>query len=301
MQRRFFRGLPLFVLTLGVFGADSPVKPARAPVADYLNKEMPKWLRFSGEERARAENWGGLGYRQDASQQFVLNRLRLNLQVTPSRWLKFSFQGQDARAWAAAKPAPIAQRDSLDLRLAYVDLGDIEKAPVILRVGRQGLAFGEGRLVAEPNWSNTGRTFDGVRATFGRGKLRLDAFSASVVRFRDGDFNRRLGGDSFHGLYGSFAGVVPQSTIEPYLFCKLAPIAIAESGGRGTLDSKTAGVRWVGKLPVGFDYGAEVASRGGSQAGDRISAWASHFVLGHTFPDARRRPRLFGEYNYRFR
>lgn len=54
----------------------------------------------------------------------------------------------------------------------------------------------------------------------------------------------------------------------------------------------------MGKLPAGFDYGVEIASQRGRYAGDRIGAWASHFVLGHILPDPRRLPRLFAEYNY---
>jgi hypothetical protein len=54
----------------------------------------------------------------------------------------------------------------------------------------------------------------------------------------------------------------------------------------------------VGKLPVGFDYGVEVAGQAGWYAHDRIGAWASHFVLGHTFSDPRRQPRVFAEYNH---
>jgi hypothetical protein len=290
---------PALVLSLASFGAEPGTKPARALPSGRLNKELPSWLRFSGEERARVEGWTGIGYRKDAGDLFLLNRLRIDLQATPSRWLKFSFQGQDSRVWGGnVKPAPASQKDSLDLRVAHVELGDAEKSPVALRVGRQSLVFGEGRLVADPNWSNTGRTFDAVRATVRHGQIRLDAFAASVVRIKDGEFNQRVDGDNFHGLYGSVGGVVPNATVEPYLFWRLAPRVKGESGAAGKLDSRTAGVRWVGKLPAGFDYGVEVAGQGGWYAGDRIGAWASHFVLGHTFPDPRRRPRVFAEYNH---
>jgi hypothetical protein len=290
---------PALVLTLAAFGAEPGAKPASAVPSDRLNKELPSWLRFSGEERARVEGWSGLGFQRGAGDLFALNRLRVNLQVAPSRWLKFTFQGQDSRVLGGnVKPAPASQKDSLDLRVAYVELGDAEKAPVALRVGRQSLAFGEGRLVADPSWGNTGRTFDAVRATVRHGKMRLDAFAASVVRMKDGEFNKRVDGDNFHGLYGSLQDLVPNATVEPYLFWRLAPRVKGESGTAGKLDSKTAGVRWVGKLPVGFDYGVEIASQGGRYAGDRISAWASHFVLGHTLPDPRRLPRVFAEYNH---
>jgi len=289
---------PALVLTLAAVGAEPGPKLANTVPSDRLNKELPSWLRFSGEERARVEGWSGIGYKKDARDLFLLNRLRINLQIAPSPWLKFTFQGQDSRVFGGnVKPAPASQKDALDLRFAYVEVGDAEKRPVSLRVGRQILAFGEGRLVADPSWGNTGRTFDAVRATFRHGKMRLDAFAASVVRMKDGEFNKRVDGDNFHGLYGALQNLVPNATVEPYLFWRLAPVVKAESGVAGKLDSKTAGVRWLGKLPVGFDYNVEIAGQTGRYAADRIGAWASHFVLGHTFPNPRRLPRVFAEYN----
>lgn len=301
MECRFLdvvrRSWPVLVLTLGALGAEPGAMPASAIPSVRLNRELPFWLRFSGEERARVEGRSGIGYRKDAADLFALNRVRINVLLTPSRWLKFSFQGQDSRVWGGnVKPAPPSQKDSPDLRVAFVELGDAEMSPVALRVGRQSLAFGEGRLVADSNWSNTGRTFDAVRATVRYGKIRLDAFAASAVRIKDGEFNQRTAGDNFHGLYGAL-GVIPNSTVEPYLFWRLAPMVQGESGAGGKLDSRTAGVRWVGKLPVGFDYGTEIAGQGGWHAGDRIGAWAAHFVIGHTLPDPCR-PRVFVEYNH---
>jgi hypothetical protein len=70
-----------------------------------------------------------------------------------------------------------------------------------------------------------------------------------------------------------------------------------ELGSTGRLDSKTAGVRWAGKLPHGFDYGLEAAGQGGSYGADGIGAWASHWVVGYTFDDRQHTPRVFGEYN----
>ncbi len=300
LPRRCSKGFAAFFLgwCLMAHGAE-PGNARRNPVpSDRLNKELPAWLRWSGEERVRVEGLSGIGYRE-ASDLYTLNRLRINLQVAPVRWLKFNFQGQDSRVFGGnVRPAPSSQKDSMDLRLAYLELGDAEKQPLVLRVGRQSLVFGEGRLVADPNWSNTGRTFDALRATFQHRGIRLDAFAASVVRMRDGEFNRRVDRDNFHGLYGSLERLIPNATIEPYLLWRLAPAVKGELGAAGRLDAKTGGVRWVGKLPVGFDYGVEVASQRGRYAGDRIEAWASHFVVGHTLPDPRRLPRLFVEYNH---
>ncbi len=44
--------------------------------------------------------------------------------------------------------------------MAFADIGQTGKSPVLFRAGRQELAFGEQRLVGHVSWTNTGRTFD---------------------------------------------------------------------------------------------------------------------------------------------
>ncbi|MBI3695257.1 MAG: alginate export family protein [Acidobacteria bacterium] len=263
--------------------AQPPPGPALVP-SDELNKELPKWVRFSGEYRARFEGFTGGGSRRDSEDAYFLNRFRLNLKLQPADWMKFVFQGQDARVFGndIVGSAPPYQ-DTMDLRMAYLELGDPEKKPLSVRVGRQELAFGEQRLVGALNWTNASRTFDAVRATFRYKGYRLDAFAASVVNIRDGEFNKRLDGNNLHGLYGGIEKLVPKATLEPYVLWRLA---------RGR-DFKTVGLRWVGKLPASFDYGLEMAEQVGT-----TDARAGHWVLGYTIKGAQYKPRVFAEYNY---
>ena len=151
-------------------------------VTGYVNNELPTWLRLGGEERVRMEDLDGIAF-NPAGNRYLLQRLRLNLDVAPISWLKFSFQAQDARVYFTnVSPAPSSQKDPMDLRVGYVQFGNPGDSPVSLRAGRQGLAFGEGRLLADPNWSNTGRTFDGV-------------VDPSLPQRPSGRFQRRVGQD----------------------------------------------------------------------------------------------------------
>src|SRR4051794_24681730 len=150
-------------------------QPATAPVqtfvpSDELNAQLPKWLKFSGEYRARVEGFTGGGYRDNNQDGYFLNRIRLNMRVQPASWLKFNFQAQDARVFGKNqnRAAPPFQ-DTFDLRMAFVEIGDPEKKTFGLRVGRQELAFGEQRLIGHLNWTNTARTFDAARLTLRHG------------------------------------------------------------------------------------------------------------------------------------
>jgi hypothetical protein len=208
---------------------------------------------------------------------------------------------QDARIFGN-DPARVAgvppYKDSADLRMGYVELGDPESKPLSLRAGRQELNFGEQRLVGSTNWSNVARTFDAVRITARTHGIRLDAFASSVVSARDDVFDRPLPGNNLHGLYASTAALVPNSVVEAYGFWRLAPRLAAESGGTGNLDSKTIGTRWVGKLPARFDYAVEMALQTGSLGRDSVGAWGGYWHLGYSIPCPRLKPRLIFEYNY---
>ena len=267
-------------------------------LSDQLNKNLPAWVRFSGEFRGRLEGFAGGGF-SDNGDAYWLNRLRLNMSLIPVSWLELQFQAQDAQVFGRnAKPDGPPFQDAMDLRTAYVELLNPEDRMLGFRIGRQELVFGEQRLVGHVSWLNTARTFDAVRATVRYKGYRLDAFAASVVNIRDREFNRRLDGNNFHGVYGSITSLVPKATIEPYGFWRLAPRLTTELGTPGNLDFKTAGLRWVGTLPAGFDYGAELAGQIGTLGSDEIRAWASHWLLGYTASAFPHTPRFIAEYNY---
>jgi hypothetical protein len=119
--------------------------------SDELNKELPKWLKFSAEFRARLESFSGGGFKPDASDAYYLNRIRISLLIQPANWIKVFAQTQDARVFFKNQnpPAPPYQ-NTWDLRLAYLELGDSEKGIVGVRTGRQELNFGEQRLIGRP-------------------------------------------------------------------------------------------------------------------------------------------------------
>ena len=291
-----------FVIIMGIVSNVHAQTAAQTPTAkrgsDYVNEDLPRWIRFSGEYRVRLEGVDGVGFRSSGSDAFVLGRLRLNATLAPVSWLKLQLQGQDAQVVARnIKPDAAPFEDTFDLRQAYIELGNPEARTFGLRVGRQELVFGEQRLVGHLNWFNAARSFDAVRTTLRNSQVRLDVFASSVVNAKDGDWNKRTDGNNLHGAYGSLAKLVPNATVEPYVFWRLAPGQRTETGTAARLDSKTVGVRWVGKLPSRLDYGVEMAAQTGSVASDDVSAWAGHWVLGYTAA-VPYTPRLVAEYNY---
>jgi len=267
---------------------------------DELNKQLPKWVKFSGEFRARLEGFSGGGFKDNSSDAYYLNRIRINLLIQPVSWIKAFAQTQDSRvAFKNTKPAAPPYQNSWDLRQAYLELGDSEKGIVGVRTGRQELNFGEQRLIGSADWNNTARSFDAVRMTVRpMSGVHVDAFASSVVVQTDGAFDHHRSGDDLHGLYGGLDKLVPNSTIEPYVLWRVSPRIKNEGGAIANLSEYTTGLRWVGKLPLGFDYGTEMDIQRGGLGSDQVRAWAGHWVAGYTIAKLKYKPRLLVEYNF---
>jgi hypothetical protein len=277
--------------------SDQPPVRSSVPLPNRANELMPSWLRVRGEFRERFEGVRHSGFTPDRDDTYWLSRLRLNAVVTPTSGVAATVQVQDARV-ADKRVGPVAPpfRGPLDLRMAFVDIADPQQGRFAIRAGRQELAFGEQRLIGHLNWTNTARTFDGVRGTLRRGAYQVDLFATSVVRIQDAGFDRSGHGNRFAGAYGSLS-VVPQAVLEPYVLWRADRGLPTERDAIGSLDQRTAGARLNGRLLAGFDYGVEMAAQRGSLGSDRIRAWAGHWQVRRTFRGGAGL-RLTAEYNY---
>ncbi len=123
---------------LGAQPAQSAYNPLPA-VSTYLNEELPSWLRIGGEFRARLEGFtGGGGFKKDTTDDYLLTCTRINLTIEPAHWLRIFVQGQDSHAlWKNQHPEAPPFQSTMNLRQAYLELGNTTKGPIGFRVGRQ--------------------------------------------------------------------------------------------------------------------------------------------------------------------
>jgi hypothetical protein len=281
-------------LVLGAIGSAEAQTPS-TPKALGADGQLATWLHVRSEFRARVEGFTGSGFTRGQDDAYWMDRFRVNATVRPKKWLAAVAQVQDARAFLKTSGSQgLPFRDTLDLRMAYGELGTAST----VRIGRQELAFGEQRLLGHANWLNTARSFDGVRATVKRKALQIDAFAASVVTIRPNGFDKSGSGNALYGVYGSTGALVPKQVVEPYFFWRQSRGIAAELGGIAPLHQATTGVRVAGPLPFELDYSTEVAIQTGSVGPDRVRAWAGHALLGKRWSAASFRPRLFVEHNY---
>jgi alginate export protein len=234
----------------------------------------PSWFQIGGQVRGRF----------DKSDALYLSRIRVDLGVRPTRWLRFFLQAQDARGAASH-----TYSNPLDLRQGYVELNSEGGVSARLRAGRQELSFGGERLIGPADWGMS-RTFDAVDLSLTRGRAALDLMAGSPVQTDARRFDRHKPGDHFYGVYGSVKGLASGMVVEPYiLFHQIRP-----------LDSVRAspGLRVTGKLAGGFDYAGETVIQHDSRDARRVSAHAATLTLGWTVRDVRWKPRFSAEYNY---
>ncbi|HEU5021649.1 MAG TPA: alginate export family protein [Bryobacteraceae bacterium] len=292
---------PALLLTIAVYAdAQAPAPAGMAAIvespASRVNEALPSWLRFGGEYRARFEGHSGAGFKDHASDDYLLSRLKLQVTIQPTKWLKFFGEGMDARVFEKSPALPPYQ-NTWDMRQAYGELGDFANG-IGLRVGRQELNYGEQRLIGASAWSNTERVFDAAVLGIHEHGVRADLFTSSVVVPATGMWDHHAQSHNLHGIYAGIDRLGPRAVIEPYILWRVQHGLREESGAAGKLSQKIGGARIAGaKLPGGFDYSIEIVREWGSLGSDNISTWAGHWTAGKTF-SATFTPRVFAEYNY---
>jgi len=268
----------------------------KPPYLNRANEVMPKWLRVRGEFRERVEGFANSGFNESRDDMYYLSRFRFNATAT-SKVVGVTVQAQDARVGKkTVGPTATPFKAAFDLRQAFADLGTLT-SPVVARVGRQELAFGDQRLLGHLNWTNAGRTFDAARVTFKSTAAQVDVFGASIVRILDDGFDKSGNGNRLAGAYVSSGAVLPKGTVEPYVLWRRDLNQPPEVGALGTLQQVTTGMRLVGRMPATLDYSVEMDVQTGSLSTDDVRAWAGHWQVRSTLPGSTA-PHLTAEYNY---
>jgi hypothetical protein len=265
----------------------APPKPPPAPpsaglVNDWLRGQSGGWQPWDvgGQFRLRYEvrdNAGSFPNNDfirnlENDNDYLLERLRYHLGSAPAPWFAGYVEGQSSfEQWDKRSPSP--ELDRFNLRQAWVAFGDPTQFPLVAKVGRQELVYGEERFVGTGDWSNTGRTFDAAKLRYEHSSFWVDAFAGRVVIPDNGQFAESNDYDWLLGLYGSTAKLIPWQDTQVYFLSRNvgseAPNAVAP-GVPGTpttaRDIYTVGTRWASRPDQlgAWDYALEGAGQFGS-------------------------------------
>jgi hypothetical protein len=264
----------------------------------WLNDQLPSWLQFGVEERLRVEGFSGSGFVPQRNDSYLLNRLRVGLIAKPLPWIKLVAQVQDARSFLEQPPPGPPNNVRWDLKLAYAQFGDPESQPLSITVGRQILDYND-TIIANSEWRNQARSYDGAVANLHVDKFRVAVFAASVVQPQLYGISHHQEGNNIYGAY-AWITTLPKSSIEPFVLWRVAPsVAVEASNSKtGRLDEKAYGLRVKGSEIANVDYHAEAIVERGSAGANGIRAWATTEAVGYTFRSLRWRPRIFTGYDF---
>jgi hypothetical protein len=250
-------------------------------------------FRFEGTYRLRGERQDGFNLRSygtGAGDDFLLSRLRLEVDWAWSSRLRLHAQAQDARTLGLSfsdqdfSGGNNPFHDPLDVNQLYVDYQFSRKARLI--VGRQALSYGDRRVFGPGDWGNTGRyAWDALR-------LEMDGTSFSshwiagrfILHDPDRWPNTRAEGPTAYASYNSIKSL-PFLLDLFYVYKHDGRGLIKGETGTGNLSSHSLGFRidWHGRP---WDGGAMFAGQFGRWGPDDLRAHGLAFSLGRTFQGA---------------
>jgi len=267
--------------------------------ASRLNELLPRWISFGLEERLRFEGYDNSGFKPGNNDSYMLNRLRLQMDLNFTNWFKVVSQTQDAQPFLQKPPYGPPNEVRWDLKLAYAEFGDPESSWISVRVGRQLLNYNN-TIMANSEWRNQGRSYDAVATNLHYDRYRLGIFAASAVVTQISGIGHHQEGNNIYGLYGAIDRILPKSTLEPFVLWRVQPAVAIETTAKlktGRQDEKAYGMRMKGEAR-GLDYSYEAILERGADGTNAIRAWGQTFGAGYRLNQVVWHPRAFAQYDW---
>jgi hypothetical protein len=271
-----------------------PSAPEKVAVGDWQLAPMLE-VRTRGEYRRDAPDLGGRdlfgrpsGRLRD--QWVVLERSRLGLGAERGA-VRAQVTLQDARALAA--PPRFASSRRLGRFEPYEAFAEVHGGgarPAYVRLGRQAIVWGEGRLVGSADFSPTGRSLDAARGHVAIGSFDLEALAAILEApsplgaALDDTAGPSVSGVQLFGVAAKWS-YAPLLKVEAFGLARVARSSGEDLDGSRFAAARLSGERVTASLRVsgddrGWTYGAEGAYQVGATpalrlGGADISAWAA--------------------------
>jgi hypothetical protein len=254
------------------------------------------YLSLGGEVRERYERFGNPLWGQEPKDDsgYLLQRYMLHADFhLGSRVRVFAQIKSGLEGGRKGGPRP-TDEDRLDLNQAFFDLKfDFgKKRSLVLRAGRQEMAFGSSRLVGVRESPNVRQSFDGLRAILSVSGWRIDGLITKPVETDRGVFDDAP--DHTRTFWGVYAvrpwKLLPGGNIDLY-YLGIARKSARFDQGSGKEIRHSVGTRLWGRRSD-WDYNYELVYQWGSFGQANIRAWTVASDDGYTLSDVRFRPRL---------
>jgi len=242
-------------------------------------------------EQVGNDNWG----KQPYSNAFLLQRYMLHSDWHLGKNFRVFVQLKSGlEDFRAGGPRPIDEK-RLDFEAAFLEVGNTHKKNwAVLRVGRQELNYGSGRLVSVREGPNVRQSFDGVKLRSKAGEWYVDAWAIRPDVDNFGFFdNAPDHTTAFWGLYASRPwrrGVA----YDVYYLGLDRKNATFERGTAAELRHTVGARLWrpIATQEPGADFDYEGVVQFGTFGSDDIRAWTLASDTGYSLTTMPLRPRF---------
>lgn len=268
-------------------------------------------LSIGGDARVRYEGWRNFAFTGTNDDSFTLGRVLLHADLRAGDQVRVFVQGKSA-FMVGDRDLPGGRRpldvDTLDIQQGFVDLRIASDGTpansVTVRAGRQELLLGRQRLVSPLPWSNTIRSWDGVRAMAALDDWRVDAFYTRFVPVRKYQFNDWTSAPDFWGIYATRpltaagadagAGAGGRAMMDVYYLGLDTAVSSSFNGDSGPETRHSLGARFFGPIAEsGISYDVEGAYQFGEVGPADIRAFMLAGELAWTPKDMAWSPRFW--------
>ncbi|WP_248933261.1 alginate export family protein [Sphingobacterium siyangense] len=259
-----------------------------------LTADRKLWLSMGGEARLEYvdfnnEDWGRvkLGHNN-----FLLQRYSLHADLHFGTRLRLFTQLRSALQHGRKNGSRQIDEDQLNVQNLFID-GTLFKQndkSVLIRLGRQELDYGSGRLISVGEGPNARRYFTGAKLAYNSSKVNIEAFAMTADTIRPGIFDNKPSKQvNLWGAYGKF--IIPQQANLDLYYIGIYRDRSAFEEGIAQETRHTIGTR-IWKYGGGFIYNLEGAYQFGSFGQGKISAWTASVDIGYLFENTVLKPSI---------
>ena len=258
-----------------------------------LGNDPQAFLSLGLEYRIEYEyfdNWQ-LGDGPQDHNGYVLNRLMPHVDLHASRNIRLFTEFQfDYCGDRNGGPRPNVDEDRGDVHQAFLEIGNRAGRDhrFDVRMGRQEVVFGTGRLFDNNEGLNVKLSFDGFRTTYTTDKWRADLFALRPVLNNMGYFddvpNHQ---ESTWGAYITVPAPLLSDGRADLYYIGTDTKLVSYNRGLAREIRHTAGVRAFRTASNKWDYNWEGNYQWGAFGNDSISAWSLSTETGYTFAGTR--------------
>lgn len=250
-----------------------------------LSRSGSVYLSLGGEAREELdytvnEDWGERSLGRDV---FLLQRFDLHVDLHVGNQIRIFGQLRSGFEDGRENGPRGTDEDKLNVQNLFMDFVPYNKSgrKLMLRVGRQEIQYGSGRLIDVREGTNLRLYFDGIKLAYASSHLKIDAFAMANAQVNTGAFdNISTNKANLWGVYSTY--IIPKSGNLDFYYLGINRDNAIYDEGIADESRHTIGTRF-SRNGGGLVYNFEVIYQFGSFGLDDISAFGVSSEIGYVF------------------